>query len=205
MRIAHLMLIAALCAVAITLGVSHIKETANTVNTEPATMQWPEPSMTHKETMTTNNPEPEVKSVSQQSFERAKLGVALAESHNKDIGVHDDGKSYGRLGVTLSAAAQLYKLNLITGTEYIVVANRPALLAEPEVNDRLGTLYLHYVCERDEPIGMTDIDYLARVGRYHGGSSYRQRRYYERVVVRLYEFDKRQAKKNAAYVAQVAQ
>ena len=201
MRIAHWMLIAALCAVAITLGVSHIKETANTENKLSATMQWPEPSMTHKETMTTNNTEPEVKSVSQQSFERAKLGVALAESHNKDIGVHDDGKSYGRLGVTVSACAQLFKLHLISDDEYAAVMNQPSMLSDPVMNDRYGSMYLRYVCERGSVQGGPAVDYPALVGRYHGGSASRQKRYHERTVARLREYDKRQEKKDAAIIA----
>jgi hypothetical protein len=149
--------------------------------------------------MTTNNDVQTLNPVHAQAiFERAKLGVALAESHNKDIGVHDDGKSYGRLGVTVSACAQLFKLHLITDDEYAAIMNKPALLADPVLNDRYGSMYLRHVCERDKTQAQTEVDYVLLVGRYHGGSSSRQRRYYERVVVRLYEYDKRMAKKDTA-------
>jgi hypothetical protein len=67
-------------------------------------------------------------------------GIAIVETGDRDIGLHPDGVTYGRYGVTYMAVRELQRLKWIDGTR--------VNLREPAVNRRIASLYLKYLRKR---------------------------------------------------------
>lgn len=197
MRIAHLMLVAALCAVGIILGVSHVRETANAVINEPVATQWPEPSTNHKDNMTTNiqnnmttNYVVSPSATDRAAFKRAMTALALAESHNKDCGLHPDGVSWGKFGITLTAVAQLRTKRKISELEHWLAEQHPSRLAAPVRNERYARLYFALMLDK-VPAEKRTGEYLPHIGLYHGGNAARMDRYRVRALKRLREYEEK--------------
>lgn len=97
-------------------------------------------------------------------FNEAIDRIAIKESKNKNIGIHPDGVSYGRLGVTIHPGCdQLLKMGWITRLP------TEKEICDPSFNNMLGTYYLlacikMYATNKDGTI-----DIKKAVGCYHGG------------------------------------
>jgi len=115
-----------------------------------------------------------------ETLEKAMRGIALVESGGHDMGIHKDGVSWGKYGVTMTAVAQLSKLGLISQEEFMEVQQSPKMIAEPERNERYARHYMSWQYVSHMKHDGSDRSFA--VGRYHGGNEKRQGKYIERVV-----------------------
>ena len=67
-------------------------------------------------------------------------GVAVLESGDADIGLHQDGVSYGRYGVTQMAVAELQRVRWLNAGQVD--------LRDPDNNRKVAALYLRYLKHR---------------------------------------------------------
>ena len=100
--------------------------------------------------------------------------IAQIESGGQDIGVHPDGVSYGRYGVTTQGAlAECIRMGVIPG----VVASYD--LSDPAHNARVARAYLLLMYERHGH------SWFRATGWYHGGNVSARDDYAARVFDRL--------------------
>lgn len=95
--------------------------------------------------------------------------IAQVESGGRDIGVHPDGASWGRYGVTYVALDELIRL----GRWHTPAAQTD--LADPVINMTVATEYLLLMYERHGS------SWYAAVGWYHGGTWLARDEYAQRV------------------------
>ena len=98
------------------------------------------------------------------ALNEAVTRIAFKESKNKNIGIHNDGVSYGRLGVTIHPA-----LDQLLAMGWISRLPTEEEICDPGTNAMLGAYYLlacikMYATNKD---GTFDIK--KAVGCYHGG------------------------------------
>lgn len=67
-------------------------------------------------------------------------GIQMVESGGRDIGLHPDGVTYGRYGVTYLAVRELQRLRLVTDAK--------VNLRDPATNKRMAELYLVHLHRR---------------------------------------------------------
>lgn len=67
-------------------------------------------------------------------------GIEQVESTGRDIGLHRDGVTYGRYGVTYMAVRELQRIGWLAKT--------PVDLRDPKTNRRVARLYLEYLKKR---------------------------------------------------------
>jgi hypothetical protein len=103
-------------------------------------------------------------------------GIAMVESGGRDMGVHPDGVSYGRYGLTLVAVRELERCGDVSREELRMLEANPAQLAAPDRNARLAWLYLRVMYEQ-HACG----SWIEAAGWYHGGNAERRRAYADRV------------------------
>ena len=83
-------------------------------------------------------------------------GIAHVESKDKDIGLHADGLSFGRYGVTQVAVDELVRVKMLD--------RRDVDLADPTINAMVARLYLLLQFERAGGSWWNSVE------RYHGNS-----------------------------------
>ena len=106
-------------------------------------------------------------------LEKLLIEIARVESGGKNIGVHSDGVSYGKYGVTMIAVRELQRVGIVDNNF------RESWLKLPEQNEYIARLYLQEMYRRHKSW------YLA-VGYYHGGDKRARVRYAERVYESFY-------------------
>jgi hypothetical protein len=72
--------------------------------------------------------------------EEVLRAIAMVETGDRDIGLHPDGVTYGRYGVTYMAVRELQRLRRLEDGEVD--------LRNPATNRRVASLYLQYLKER---------------------------------------------------------
>ena len=92
-----------------------------------------------------------------QMLEKVLAAIAQIESNNRDIGVHSDGVSYGRYGITMMAVRELQRVGILD------VSFNKAWLKIPEQNEYIAKLYLREMYRRTK-------SWYKAVKRYHGAS-----------------------------------
>jgi hypothetical protein len=67
-------------------------------------------------------------------------GIQMVETGGRDIGLHPDGVTYGRYGVTYMAVKELQRIKWIDSSNVD--------LSDPATNKRIATLYITYLKDR---------------------------------------------------------
>ena len=137
------------------------------------TNDWPEAATQHEE--------------ARLDRARAILGIALQESGNRKIGIHRDGMSYGRMGVTFVAVRYLWQHGLVGNKEYKSICKNRMLIASDSENIRYAGLYLDAMQRLS---GDATGEYCRAVGKYHGGKLCCQAAYRKQVLAKLAENEK---------------
>lgn len=94
--------------------------------------------------------------------------IGFVESGNKNIGIHNDGESYGKYGVTKYAVNELKRVKLIP------IDFRTALIKLPFYNKLIAEKYLNLLFHRCG-------SWYKAVGMYHGGDKKRRNAYADKV------------------------
>ena len=67
-------------------------------------------------------------------------GIAMVETRNRDVGLHDDGVSYGRYGITNQAVRELQRVGHLEQGRYNLI--------DPDTNRQIAILYLRHLKDR---------------------------------------------------------
>ena len=116
---------------------------------------------------------PYEKSVGQRDVESILSGIAMVESSNRDLGVHPDGVSYGKYGVTYMAVTELKRVKLLP--EQMVID-----LCDPIQNELCATKYF--------------ILLVSRFGGYDEALkhwNYNDKQYSDKVYIKMLEINTR--------------
>ncbi len=97
--------------------------------------------------------------------------IAVVESSNRDLGVHPDGKSYGRYGVTKIAVRELQKT---------IDISESIDLTYPKANEHAAREYLRLMYNRHKCT-----NWVQAAGWYHGGGESNRAAYIERIIKAL--------------------
>ena len=104
---------------------------------------------------------------------RVMRAIAQVESSNRDIGVHPDGVSYGKYGVTAIAMKELQRLEILSPNmqkEWLLI---------PETNEIAARQYLMLMFNRHGKC------WYKAVGWYHGGDANQREEYANKVYSHL--------------------
>ncbi|NLF40952.1 lytic transglycosylase domain-containing protein [bacterium] len=103
-------------------------------------------------------------------LQRVLASIGQVESGGRDLGVHPDGASWGRYGVTHAALEELIRVG-----RWHTPAEQTDL-SDPAINETVATEYLLLMYERNGH------SWREAVGWYHGAASWAARDAYARKV-----------------------